>query len=109
MQLKKKYKTVLARLKNKLFGRKRNHLIEPYTVWTDRNICGQTVSYRKVYYWYGRKNSPFHRKYRKGIQITGKGILDFESIESYINNVCMTTFMDDNAICANDCAEIAAA
>ncbi|ANZ48647.1 hypothetical protein BIZ83_gp206 [Erwinia phage vB_EamM_ChrisDB] len=94
MQLKKKYKTVLARLKNKLFGRKRYHLIEPYTVWVDRMIDDEVVSYRKVYYYYGRKNSPFHRKYGKGIQVSGHGIQGYETIEAYIDDLKFTKYTD---------------
>ncbi|QVW55600.1 hypothetical protein pEaSNUABM9_00004 [Erwinia phage pEa_SNUABM_9] len=94
MQLKKKYKTVLAHLKNKMFGRKRYHLIEPYTVWTDRVVGDETVSYRKVYYYYGRKNSPFHRKYGKGIQVSGRGIQGYETIEAYADDLGFSKYMD---------------
>ncbi|ANZ48374.1 hypothetical protein BIZ78_gp201 [Erwinia phage vB_EamM_Caitlin] len=90
----KKYDVLVKRLKDKLFGRKRCHLIEPMTVWVDRVVCGETVSYRKVYYFYGRKNSPFHRRYGKGIQISGKGILEYETIETYADDQDFNKYMD---------------
>lgn len=90
----KKFDTLLKKLKDKLFGRKRYHLIEPMTVWVDRVVCGETLSYRKVYYFYGRKNSPFHRRYGKGIQISGKGIQGYETVEAYADDQDFTKYMN---------------
>ena len=90
----KKFDVLVKRLKDKLFGRKRYHLIEPYTVWADRKLNGEVISYRKVYYCHGRKNSPFHRRYGKGIQVSGHGIQPYESFELYAEDKAFDEYMD---------------
>lgn len=84
LQLLSQYR--LAQVKDLVLGPKQNHLIEPCTVWsqiTDHH--NRIVVYRMVYYWHGRRFSPMRRMFGKGVEIDGKGIVPFNTIESYLN------------------------
>lgn len=85
----------LHNVKNLMFGRKRHHMVEAYTVWVTRVVDGKEYRFRKVYYWYGRKNSPFNRRHGKGIQICGIGILEYATFDAYIDDVQFSKYMDD--------------
>ena len=74
----------IKRWKDFLFGEKTPHQVEPYTDWVSRvDFNLEPYEYRKVYYWYGRKRSPLHRKYGRGIQLANGVIVPHKSAEAW--------------------------
>lgn len=100
----------IKKLKDNVLGEKKLHLVEPYTVWVsavDNKL--QPFEYRKVYYWRGRKLSPFHRTHGKGIELRGGVILSHQSVGSWLAAIQKaeeeyTGVMSLLRKVANDCA-----